>query len=95
MDSGPESLKLDVVVVGCGLGGLAAALCLGQAGHQVTVYEASTQAAEIGAGIQVPPNVSRLLRQWGLQQELERIAVKPKAASWRRCLHRFPVLRGH
>ncbi|KAJ6602645.1 hypothetical protein DFH09DRAFT_1125275 [Mycena vulgaris] len=84
MDPVPNPLKLTIVIVGCGLGGLAAALCFGQAGHQVTVYEAASEAAEIGAGIQVPPNVSRLLREWGLQQELERIAVKPRAASWRR-----------
>ncbi|KAJ7183470.1 hypothetical protein C8R46DRAFT_1308115, partial [Mycena filopes] len=30
------------------------------------------------------PNVSRIIRGWGLQQELERIAVKPRAAAWRR-----------
>ncbi|KAJ6602652.1 FAD/NAD-P-binding domain-containing protein [Mycena vulgaris] len=84
MDSVPNPLKLTIVIVGCGLGGLAAALCFGQAGHQVTVYEAASEAAEIGAGIQVPPNVSRLLRELGLQQELERVAVKPRAASWRR-----------
>ncbi|KAJ7479889.1 hypothetical protein FB451DRAFT_1086455 [Mycena latifolia] len=84
MDPIVDPLKLSIVVVGCGLGGLAAALCLTQAGHRVTVYEAASEAAEIGAGIQVPPNVSRLLREWGLQPELERIAVKPRAATWRR-----------
>ncbi|KAJ7046065.1 hypothetical protein C8F04DRAFT_1322629 [Mycena alexandri] len=84
MNPNTSPLKLSIVVVGCGLGGLAAALCLGRAGHRVTVFEAASEATEIGVGIQVPPNVSRLLREWGLQEELEKTAVKPRAASWRR-----------
>ncbi|KAF8532324.1 hypothetical protein JB92DRAFT_2689044 [Gautieria morchelliformis] len=77
-------MPLSIVIVGCGLGGLAAAHCLTNAGHQVTVFEADTTAGEIGAGLQVSPNVSRLLWKWGFRHELEQVAVRPSAATWRR-----------
>ena len=78
------SLTLDIIVVGCGLGGLAAAFCLTQAGHRVTIIESSSVIGDIGAGIQVSPNCSRLLRRWGLGKHLEEIAVKPECLTLRR-----------
>ena len=39
---------------------------------------------KIGAGIQVPPNSSRLLHSWGLEAALKRAAVKPEGLTWRR-----------
>lgn len=47
------TMPLHFVIVGCGLGGLAAAHCLGRVGHTVTVFEAASQIADVGAGIQV------------------------------------------
>lgn len=78
------SLVLDIVVVGCGLGGLGAAFCLAQAGHRVTIIESSPVIGEVGAGIQVSPNSSRLLRRWGLGKHLDDVAVKPEAIAFRR-----------
>jgi salicylate hydroxylase len=66
------------------LGGLGAAYCLAQAGHRVTIVEAAPAIGEVGAGIQVSPNSSRLLRRWGLGQLLENIAVRPEGISLRR-----------
>lgn len=78
-------LRLNIVIVGCGLGGLAAAYCLGRAGHQVTMVEAAPAIGEVGAGIQLGPNLTRLLIRWGLEAKLKEMAVKPSALAFRRC----------
>ncbi|KAG4434701.1 hypothetical protein IFR05_009811 [Cadophora sp. M221] len=57
---------IHIGLCGAGLGGLAAAIALCLAGAQVTVLEAATELGEIGAGIQMTPNVSRLLIKWGV-----------------------------
>ena len=81
------SCPLDIVIIGCGLGGLAAAYCLGQAGHNVTLLEAAPALGEVGAGIQVSPNVSRLLIRWGIKEQLEKIAVRPESITFKRCTY--------
>jgi len=78
------SLTLDIIVVGCGIGGLGAAFCLTQAGHRVTIIESSPVIGEVGAGIQISPNSSRLLRRWGLGAHLDDVAVKPEGLAIRR-----------
>lgn len=77
-------LRLHILIVGCGLGGLAAAHCLAHAGHKITVVEAAHAIGEVGAGIQVTPNVSRLLRRWGLGDAIEEVGVRPEAIVFRR-----------
>jgi salicylate hydroxylase len=79
-----SAFPLNIVVVGCGLGGLAAAHCLTQAGHHVTIVESAPVIGEVGAGIQVSPNSSRLLRRWGLSHHLEEVAVRPEAIAFHR-----------
>lgn len=83
-DGRKASLQLHIIIVGCGLGGLAAAHCLAQAGHKITLLEAAPAIGEVGAGIQVSPNVSRLLQRWGLTEPLEKISVRPEAITFRR-----------
>jgi salicylate hydroxylase len=78
------SLSLDIIVVGCGLGGLAAAHALSQAGHRITIVESAPAIGEIGAGIQVTPNLSRILIRWGLGEQLKKISVMPEAIALRR-----------
>jgi salicylate hydroxylase len=78
------SLRLHILIVGCGLGGLAAAHTLVHAGHRVTMLESAPAIGEVGAGIQVSPNVTRLLHRWGLEEKLAQIAVRPEAIVFRR-----------
>jgi salicylate hydroxylase len=75
---------LSVAVIGGGIGGLSAALCLLQAGFDVQVYEQSPQLTEAGAGLVVSPNASRLLIKLGLGDELAKVAVRPAGFHQRR-----------
>ena len=87
-----------VTVVGGGIGGLSAALHLLRAGFDAHVYEQAPRITEIGAGIQISPNASRLLIRLGLKPALDAAGVFPKAVHQRRwddgrTLQRAPVGR--
>jgi salicylate hydroxylase len=69
-----------VAIVGGGIGGLAAALFLRQAGVEATVYEQAAEQREVGAGIVVSPNMVRPLARLGLLGRLESFAVRLEAA---------------
>ena len=77
-DRGLRGLR--VAIVGGGLGGLAAALLLRNAGLEATVYEQSPELREVGAGIVVSPNMARPLRELGLAEKLAAFAVRLEAA---------------
>jgi 3-hydroxybenzoate 6-monooxygenase len=72
-DGVPETL-----VVGGGIGGLSAALCLARLGGTVTVLERSAGFAEVGAGIQLAPNATRILRRLGVLEAILPVAVLPR-----------------
>jgi salicylate hydroxylase len=73
-----------VAVIGGGIGGLSAALHLLKAGLDVHVYEQAPRIGEIGAGIQISPNASRLLIRLGLKPALDRVGVRPQAVHQKR-----------
>ena len=87
---------MKIAIIGGGIGGLSAALHLLKAGLDVNVYEQSPRIGEIGAGIQISPNASRLLIRLGLKPALDRVGVRPLAVHQRRwddgrTLQRAPV----
>jgi salicylate hydroxylase len=84
---------VSVGVVGAGLGGLSAALSLLRAGFDVHVYERASVLSEIGAGVQVSPNASRVLHGLGLADDLARTGVKPLAWHQRRWQDGSTLLR--
>ncbi|KIW23274.1 uncharacterized protein PV07_11485 [Cladophialophora immunda] len=77
-------VRLNTIIVGAGLGGLAAAISLARKGHKVTVFEQAPELGEVGAGIQIPSNSSRLLLKWGLQPFLASKIVEPEDIKFRR-----------
>ncbi|WP_436529490.1 FAD-dependent monooxygenase [Actinoplanes sp. HUAS TT8] len=68
----------NVVVVGGGIGGLAGALALSRAGQQVIVLEQTSHFGEVGAGMQIAPNCTRILDAWGLLDEVMSLGVRPE-----------------
>jgi len=76
--------KLSVAIIGGGIGGAAAALALLQKGFDVQVYEQVPVKREIGAGIVLTPNATRLLYGFGLGKALEGMAVAPAFVRQRR-----------
>jgi salicylate hydroxylase len=75
---------VSVAVIGGGIGGTAAALSLLQSGFDVHVYEQARELSEVGAGIQISPNASRVLHRLGLADALADMGVKPLAWHQRR-----------
>jgi 2-polyprenyl-6-methoxyphenol hydroxylase-like FAD-dependent oxidoreductase len=66
-----------IAIIGAGMGGLTAAATLRKVGVDVTVYEQAHQFLRIGAGIQMLPNASRVLRGIGIEDQLRAQAFEP------------------
>ena len=64
-----------VAIVGGGIGGLAAALALLRAGIDVEVFEQAPELRELGAGVQISSNGTRVLYALGLGPAIERLGV--------------------
>jgi len=62
--------KANIAIIGGGIGGVAAALALHQAGVDAVVYERASQSREIGAGMMLWPNATRVLRELGVLETL-------------------------
>jgi len=68
-----------ILVAGGGIGGLAAALALGRKGHDVRLLEQADEFGEVGAGLQLGPNVFRMFRQLELTEAVSDLAFFPRA----------------
>lgn len=66
-----------MLIAGGGIGGLAAAVACTQRGVPVQLLERAAQLSEVGAGIQIGPNVTRILQAWGLGDALAQVAAFP------------------
>jgi len=86
----------NMVVTGGGIGGLAAALACARAGWRVDLLEQSPVFGEVGAGIQLGPNVVKVLRTLGLENGLRRVAAYPAHLEVRNAIttERLAVLPG-
>ena len=67
-----------MIVAGGGIGGLAAALALSRAHWDVCLLESAPAFGEVGAGIQLGPNVVKILLGWGLGDALKAVAAFPE-----------------
>jgi salicylate hydroxylase len=67
-----------ILISGGGIGGLAAALACARGGATIELFERATEFAEVGAGVQLGPNVVKILHQWGLKDALASVAAFPE-----------------
>jgi 2-polyprenyl-6-methoxyphenol hydroxylase-like FAD-dependent oxidoreductase len=81
-ESRTESCRLNIIIVGAGLAGLGSAISCALAGHQVHVLEAAHEIKEVGAGIQILPNSSRVLQHWGLERSLTPHMTIPRVCNF-------------
>ncbi len=68
---------LPILIAGGGIGGLATALVLARDGHAVTVLEQAASFGEIGAGIQLGPNIFRMFAWLGLTDVVSKVSFFP------------------
>ncbi len=74
---------MHVIVAGGGIGGLAAALALARRGVASTVVEQAAAFGEVGAGLQLSPNATRVLFALGLEARVRAMGFAPEAAEVR------------
>jgi 6-hydroxynicotinate 3-monooxygenase len=68
-----------IAIVGAGLGGITAGMMLQRAGYNVRVYEQAPQIARVGAGINLGPNVMKVMRHLGLSDTMYDIGLIPES----------------
>jgi salicylate hydroxylase len=69
--NGQKGKPFHVLIIGAGLGGLSCAISCLREGLTVTILEKAKELGEIGAGIQMPPNATRVMAHYGLVDKIE------------------------
>jgi 3-hydroxybenzoate 6-monooxygenase len=72
-----------LLIVGGGIGGLATALAVARTGTPVHLVEQAPEFTEIGAGLQIGANATRVMHRLGILEAVERVAVHPERAVMR------------
>ena len=85
--------SLPILIAGGGIGGLAAACALGQDGQRVVVLEQADTFSEIGAGIQLGPNIFRMFDCLGLTPAVNKVAFFPTGLAMNDVRSGEPVVR--
>jgi len=67
-----------IIIIGAGIGGLAAAAALRQRGFEVALHEREAALGEVGAGLQLGPNAVKVLRGLGVEETIRRTACQPE-----------------
>jgi salicylate hydroxylase len=70
-------MNRNVLIAGGGIAGMAAGFVAARAGWRATVLERAAEFSEVGAGVQLGPNVTRILQAWGLGDALNQVAAFP------------------
>lgn len=78
-----ENKATSVLIAGGGIAGLTAAIALAERNIQTTVVEQASDFDDIGAGIQLQPNATRVLFKMGFEQALSKISVEPSKGAIR------------
>lgn len=71
-------MRQQVLIAGGGIAGMAAALGASHAGWDARLFERAPEFSEVGAGVQLGPNVVRRLQAWGLQKSLQQVVALPQ-----------------
>ncbi len=74
----------EIAVISASIAGLTLAAALVRRGLTSVIFEQATGLTEIGAGVQIAPNASRVLHRLGLAARLDEVAVRPAATEFRR-----------
>lgn len=81
------------VVAGAGIAGLTVALALARHGFRVRIHEREPELKEVGAGLQLSPNATRILERLGILDALAATAVQPQAVVLKRAVNLKTVTR--
>jgi salicylate hydroxylase len=71
----------NIQIIGAGIAGLTTALALARNGHEVAIVDQAPALSEVGAGLQMSPNASRVLMGLGLGDALDRAMTRPAEIS--------------
>jgi salicylate hydroxylase len=74
-----EARSRQIIIAGAGIAGLTAALAFAVRGYPVRVFERAPRLDEVGAGLQLSPNATRILDRLGVLPGLRHTAVRPDA----------------